>query len=105
VLLLMILALHGVAHWLRRGHFAEFVRLWSRPDLPGLRRRHPTRSDHPDPDADDAGRNVRLMCQFCKRQFATIWEIFTMKEYAGKFYHPDCFAKVEQIAMRTGGVL
>jgi hypothetical protein len=45
------------------------------------------------------------MCQFCKRQFATIWEIFTMKEYAGKFYHPDCFAKVEQIAMRTGGVL
>jgi hypothetical protein len=27
VLLLMILALHGVAHWLRRGHFAEFVRL------------------------------------------------------------------------------
>lgn len=23
----MILALHGVAHWLRRGHFAEFFTL------------------------------------------------------------------------------
>jgi hypothetical protein len=45
------------------------------------------------------------MCQWCKRPFETLWSLFTLKQYAGKFYHPDCFEKLRLVAVRTGGIL
>lgn len=59
------------------------------------------------------------MCQFCKREcipFADTSALASMIQgmfagqrpfvsYGGKFYHPECYEKLEMVARRTGGVL